>query len=443
MLSSRTLWFPLALVLSLAVRVAAAEEEIPLRITDTAGEPFKVALQIFQADMSSSGALDEFMAEVKTGLEYNSGFVTVDPNAFLEPRATENFSKVAITCENWRGIGANILVQGLLEKPGEKYRAQYRVWDIDRCSQQGDTGIVEGGGSEAWYAARRVADDVVLRFTGKRGIATTQMAFVSDQTGKKEIYIMESDGTRRRQITRNSQTNLFPDWSADAMELGYTTYRRGIADLRVLGRGNSPGGALVTKLSADLTKADKIRAVFGPDPGWVTMVATQDGNTDLFLVRRDGGSSKRLTEEKSIDVSPTWSPDRKRLAFASDRSGTQQIYVMDKDGGPARRLTYRGNYNATPAWSPTGEWIAYAARTGSNLDIYLIDPDSGYTVPLIVHERTDESPSWSPDGRKIAFMSDRRGRREVYTIDIDGRNLRRVTQDFGNCSSPAWARWID
>jgi TolB protein len=108
-----------------------------------------------------------------------------------------------------------------------------------------------------------------------------------------------------------------------------------------------------------------------------------------------------------------------------------------------RRLTYRGDYNATPAWSPNGEWIAYAARTGTNLDLYLIDPDSGYTAPLVVHARSDESPSWSPDGRKIAFTSDRRGRREIYTIDLNGRNLRRLTQDFGNCSNAAWASWFE
>jgi len=89
------------------------------------------------------------------------------------------------------------------------------------------------------------------------------------------------------------------------------------------------------------------------------------------------------------------------------------------------------------------EWIAYAARTGNTLDIYLIDPVSGYTQPLVIHERTDEGPSWSPDGRKIAFTSDRRGRREVYTIDIDGRNLRRITQDSGNSSNPAWSNWPD
>ena len=48
-----------------------------------------------------------------------------------------------------------------------------------------------------------------------------------------------------------------------------------------------------------------------------------------------------------------------------------------------------------------------------------------------------------PDGRKVVFSSSRRGRKELYQIDLDGRNLRRVTGDFGNCSNPAWSPWID
>ena len=103
----------------------------------------------------------------------------------------------------------------------------------------------------------------------------------------------------------------------------------------------------------------------------------------------------------------------------------------------------RGTYNTSPAWSPTGEWIAYAARTGHNFDLYLIDPKSGYTTPLMIHPRGDEHPVWSPDGRKVAFTSDRRGRKEIYVVDVDGRNLRRLTDKFGNCSTPAWSGWSD
>ena len=82
-------------------------------------------------------------------------------------------------------------------------------------------------------------------------------------------------------------------------------------------------------------------------------------------------------------------------------------------------------------------------NAGSNFDLYLIDPDSGYPRPLVSHPRQDEEPAWSPDGRKVAFVSSRRGRTDIYVVDVDGRNLRRLTADFGNSSNPAWASWLD
>jgi TolB protein len=427
----------------LLVRSAAAQGEVPVVITRGSSEPYKVAVQRFEADMNSAAGAEQFYADLSSGLSFNAGFQAMDSAAFLEPTATASFQNIAINCDGWRAIGANILVQGLLERSGARQRAQFRVWDIDRCSLQGDAGQIEGPAEDAWLLARRVADDIVKRFTGVRGVSSTQLAVISDESGNKELYVMESDGSRRRKITRNGKINLFPDWSPDGSELIYTTYLGSIPEMRVVRRGNQPGGNLINGLAEEFKGSERLRAVFGPSAGWVTLVMTHNANTDIYLAKREGGQLQRLTEEPSIEVSPTWSPDRKRLAFASDRSGSQQIYVREMDSGLVRRLTYKGNYNATPSWSPTGEWIAFAARTGNTLDLYLIDPDSGYTQPLVIHERTDEGPTWSPDGRKIAFTSDRRGRREVYTIDIDGRNLRRLTQDFGNSSNPAWATWLD
>ena len=33
--------------------------------------------------------------------------------------------------------------------------------------------------------------------------------------------------------------------------------------------------------------------------------------------------------------------------------------------------------------------------------------------------------------------------RSARVIDLDGRNLRRLTAGYGDCSNPAWSRWGD
>jgi TolB protein len=426
----------LALVALCASVSEAAEVEI--RVQGSGGRALQIAVQQFSADDFSSHHVEPFEREVSGGLERSSVFAVVDPDAFLEPRQSAELGAFSLRCDNWKGIGADALLQGRIERlRGGRVRVRYRIWDVQRCSLQGAAGYLDAPEDRVWVAARRLADEVVRRFTGVRGVASTQIAFVSDKSGNKEIYLMESDGSRRQMVTRNGNINLFPAWSPDADSLVYTSYRGGAPDLWTVSRGSSRGGRLLD------VAGEKYRAVFGPLDGQVTVVMYREGNTDLFLARRNGRELRRLTRSRAIDVSPTWSPDGSRLAFASDRSGTQQIYVRDMASGDTRRLTFEGKYNASPAWSPNGDWIAYAARTGNSFDLYLVDPDSGYTRPLVIHPRTDEAPAWSPDGRKVAFTSSRRGRRDLYTVDVDGRNVRRITRDFGNCSSPSWSPWRD
>jgi TolB protein len=71
---------------------------------------------------------------------------------------------------------------------------------------------------------------------------------------------------------------------------------------------------------------------------------------------------KRLTSNRAIDTSPTWSPDGKQISFTSNRDGTPQIYVMDADGSNQRRLTYVGGDNRESEWSPIGNRISFTTR---------------------------------------------------------------------------------
>jgi TolB protein len=427
----------LLLLLPVLLPAAVAGEEIDIRVQGSAGRDLRVAVQRFASDDFAIEHVDPFDDELAGALRIAASFELVDPAAFLEPRQTQAFDDASIVCENWRGIGADALVQGRLERRRASVRVRYRIWDVGRCRLQGRAGYIDAPPDRVWVAARRLADELALRFTGRRGTSSTQLAFVSDKNGNKEIYLMEADGSRKRAVTKNGQINLFPAWSRDGEQLLYTSYLSGYSDLWTVSRGSRPGGRLI-----DLPH-EKYRGIFGPADGQVTIVMNDNGNTDLFVGREDGRGLRRLTRSRAIDVSPTWSPDGKQLAFASDRTGTLQLYIRNGSSNEIRRLTFRGDYNSSPAWSPTGEWITYAARTGNNFDLYLIDPETGYTTPLMIHPRSDEHPVWSPDGRKVAFTSNRRGRKDIYVVDVDGRNLRRLTDGFGNCSNPAWSGWQD
>src|SRR5206468_6034381 len=145
-----------------------------------------------------------------------------------------------------------------------------------------------------------------------------------------------------------------------------------------------------------------------------------------------------LTNQRSIDTSPAWSPTGREIAFTSDRAGSPQVYVMDHEGGNAHRLQFDVAYTDSPAWSPKGDRIAFVARTGNGFDLYTCGAD-GSNTKLVVSGGMNENPHWSPDGRHLVFSSDREGAPGLYMTDLDDRAPRRLDTGGLAATSPAWS----
>ncbi len=430
-----------ALVILLAgwALAASAQERAGLVIQEGSGRNLQVAVQRFAPppDQPGSQRPEEFDLELSRALEFSGIVSPVPRKAFLEGVDSLDYENRRVSCENWKGIGADGLVQGRFEVVGTRVRVHWRLWDTIRCQAKGAPAWEEDEVRQLPWMARRIADEIVHRFTGRRGVSATEIAFVSDKTGNKEIYLMNADGTARRGVTSNRSINLFPGWSPKGDVILYTSYRGGIPDVWAVSRGAARPGRVLA------TPASKFRGVWAHHDGQIALVMNQQANTDIFVLRQGTKDARRITFGSSIETSPSWSPDGQKLAFVSDQSGSPQVYVRDFASGETRRLTYRGAYNASPAWSPTGEWIAFAAQTDNSFDLYVIAPEGGEPHPVVVHPRSDETPSWSPDGRRLAFSSNRYGRKEVFSVDLEGRNLVRLAPGFGNSQDPAWGPWLD
>ncbi len=302
---------------------------------------------------------------------------------------------------------------------------EFEGWDISRC-QKLVAKRYSGGGQDDKRLARRVADEIVGAFTGKPGVSSTEVAFISDRGGAKELFVMDVDGSNARQVTRNKTINEFPSWGPDGDTILYTSYRENRQPgLYVLRRGGRSPGRIFKNLRPG---SAQYRGVIDPTGGKVAVVMSVAGATKIFTADRDGRNLRQLTTGKSLEVSPSWSPDGRRIAFVSDRAGGPQVYVMNADGSNQTRLTFQGGYNTGATWSPDGKWIAYESRVGGQFDIWLVDPEGGSSVPLIQHPASDQSATWSPDSRKLIFSSKRRGRADLYVADIDGGAVRRITR---------------
>jgi TolB protein len=322
------------------------------------------------------------------------------------------------------------LLVGTLERRGTELALEGHVYDAER----GTTIVARrylGDATAIRQIAHRLADEIVFRYTGERGVAQTRIAYVAVRDGARELYGMDYDGHNPVLLTGNRSINLSPRWSPDGRLLAYTSYRDGNPDLFVL--NFQTGGR--TKLSA--VPGLNISPAWSPDGEWVALSLSKDGGTNVYLMRKDGSGLRALTTGSGISVSPTFSPSGRQIAFTSDRGGTPQVYAIDLEGTNLRRLTFQGDYNSSPRWSPRGDKIAFVSNLSGRFQITLMNPD-GSEVQALTSEGSNEDPAWSRDGRHLVFSSTRTGKREIFVMRADGSAPRQLTRT-GDNFAPDWS----
>lgn len=160
---------------------------------------------------------------------------------------------------------------------------------------------------------------------------------------------------------------------------------------------------------------------------------------EIYIMDYDGVSEKPVTANRSLNLTPTWSPDGRALAYISYRTGTPSLFRAFIYEGRGDTLVEGPGMTFSPAWSPDGSKIAFTSTRDGNSEIYVINADGTGLRRLTHHPSIDTAPCWSPTGREIAFTSDRAGSPQIYAMDADGLNLRRVSLAGSYNDSPSWS----
>lgn len=215
------------------------------------------------------------------------------------------------------------------------------------------------------------------------------LAFVSNQAGNDDIWIVDADGANLRQLTNDPAEDQYPAWSPDGRELAFQSLR--------------------------------------------------DGNWEIYISEANGANPRNISNTPNVDYGPSWSPDAQWIVFVSNRDGNDDVWVMRPDGSEARNLTTSPDAEANPAWSPDGEWIAFARTSGDNSDIWEMRVDGSEQRQLTDDATADTNPSWSPDSKQIAFASERDGNRNIYILDVENPAPTFFAGDSVYDGAPAWA----
>jgi Tol biopolymer transport system component len=206
-------------------------------------------------------------------------------------------------------------------------------------------------------------------------------------TARGDIYIMDADGSHRRQLTSTPAAESNPAMSPDGQHIAF--------DQEV------------------------------------------DGNTDIYVMDARGGHVTRLTNDPAEDRSPAWSPDGRHIAFMSNRDGrvSADLYVMNADGTGLVRLT-NDLSNWAPQYSPDGQRLAFQL----NRDVHVMDLTTRAVKRLTFDPQNGMNPTWAPDGTRLAFVTTRNRRAEIFTANSDGSDAKvLVSMPSGNAIDPRWS----
>jgi len=175
--------------------------------------------------------------------------------------------------------------------------------------------------------------------------------------GGAQIAIVNPDGTGFEELTTGAGNNAFPSFAPDGKRFVFRVFDANRYGLRIMN--------LETKTVANLTDEYDNFPLWSPRGDLIMFSRLIDGAYEIYTIKPDGSSLKRLTFTHGNDAHMAWSPDGEYIAFASSRMGFKdevlytdapqpygELFVMRYDGTSIQQLTDNQWEDGTPAWQP-------------------------------------------------------------------------------------------
>ena len=246
--------------------------------------------------------------------------------------------------------------------------------------------------------------EALLTTTDTRGFAHSydgrKLAYISDATGRPNLWIMNADGTGAKQLIQNNDRQASARFTRDDMQVVYSQDRGG------------------------------------------------NEYYDIYVVPVTGGEPRNLTN--TADVSETvreFSPDGKLLAIGIKQKTLPSVNLglMEWPGGAIRQLTHETDPKASwteNAWSPDGQFL-YATRAVGieDSDLFRVDVSTGRAEKLLDHagKQRLRISAVSPDGRMLLITSNEKGGYDnVALLDVDSKKPRWLTDTQWSANGQAF-----
>ena len=249
-----------------------------------------------------------------------------------------------------------------------------------------------------------------------------------DEHGRRQLWVMGVGGGEARCLTTEPGGVFDFGWSPDSGQVVYC------ADV----------DAEAPAQNSQVTKTPKVKVVRRIRYRFDGLGWRGDAHFHLFVVSRDGGSPRQLTDGDWDDVAPAWSPDGTRIAFISgrrndrDQKALTEAYVVPVAGGETENWSEGLTDVGALSWSPDSRRLA---AVGSDMPqgmalwqawLYILEPGLPPQLltddslrPFLTFPTVSRPPElrWTEDDR-ILFLGDQRGESRLFEVPASGGRCR-------------------